>query len=63
MLKTLVTMCRPDLKDPVQKISPKKTGLREAETDSTSRYDRIDGVQDKKTDLLWNTTVTAIPSL
>ena len=24
MLKTLVTMCRPDLKDPVQRIYPKK---------------------------------------
>ena len=29
-----------------------KTGPREAESDSTSRYDRIDGVQDKKTNLL-----------
>ena len=63
MLKPFVTMCRPDLKDPVQKISPKKTGPRGADTDSTSRYHRIDGVQDKKLACCWNTTVTAIPSL
>ena len=40
-----------------------KTGPREAESDSTSRYDRIDGVQDKKLTCCWNTTATAIPSL
>ena len=34
MLKNLVTMCRPDLKDHVQKIYPKNRP-REAETDSS----------------------------